>query len=241
VAAALMRVLLTRPHADGEALAAMLRRRGHAVVVSPVMEIRFVEGAQLELAGVQAILATSANGIRALARRTSRRDAPVFAVGPQTAAEARALGFASVKDAQGDSIALAKAVKKWAVANAGILLHPTAKDHTPHLATVLSEEGFHVRTEPLYETIEMPRLTQEAVAQLHAQETDAVMLFSPRSAKLFSTAVGRADLREAMPSLRAICISSAAAEPVSPLGLKEIAIAISPNQDSMIALLETST
>ena len=45
------------------------------------------------LDGVQAILATSANGVRALARRTPRRDLPLFAVGPQTAARGAEAGI----------------------------------------------------------------------------------------------------------------------------------------------------
>lgn len=235
-----MHVLLTRPCADSQTLAEILRQRGHEVVVSPLMEIRFISGEPLDLTGMQAILATSANGIRALASRTSSREIPVFAVGPQTAGQARALGFASVKDAQGDSVTLAQAVTTWASPESGFLLHPTANDHTPHLAAILSEQGFGVRTEPLYETIETPGLTDEAVAQLRAATIDAVMLFSARSARLFAAAVERADIRNAMKHLRALCISRAAAESVSSLGIHSIAIAASPNQDSMIALLETS-
>jgi uroporphyrinogen-III synthase len=234
-----MRVLLTRPRAQSERLATILRRRGHEAIFSPLMEIRFVEGAAaIDLAGVHAILATSANGIRALSERTPQRDIPVFAVGPQTAAAAKALGFGSVKDAQGGSLNLAKAVGMWATPDSGTLVHPTGSDYPPQLARALAKKGFRVRTEVVYETIVTPILTEEAVAQLQAQGLGAVMLFSPRSARLFVTAVETAGLEDSVKGLRAVCISSATAEALGALELHSVAIASSPNQDSLIALLE---
>ncbi len=98
-----------------------------------------------------------------------------------------------------------------------------------------------MRTEILYEGIETLILTEEARTLLRSHAIDAVMLFSPRSAKLFAAAVERADLREAANHVRAVCISRAAAESLSSLGLHSIAIASSPNQDSMLGLLEPST
>ena len=79
-----MRLLVTRPREDGEAFAKLLAARGHEAVVAPVMEVQFLAGPPVPLEGVQAVLATSANGVRALVRRTQRRDVPLFAVGPQT-------------------------------------------------------------------------------------------------------------------------------------------------------------
>ncbi len=69
----------------------------------PLLSVRFHDGPPLALDGAQAILATSANGVRALARRSRARDLPVFAVGPQTAEAAREAGFANVKSADGDA------------------------------------------------------------------------------------------------------------------------------------------
>ncbi len=85
-----MRVLVTRPKEDAEETAQLLAARGHQALVAPLLETRFFDGAALTLEGVQAVLATSANGVRALARRTARRDVPLFAVGPQTAEAAKA-------------------------------------------------------------------------------------------------------------------------------------------------------
>src|ERR1700722_5354367 len=88
-----MRVLVTRPAEDASRTAETLAKLGHAALIAPLLEIRFLDGPGISLAGVQAILATSGNGIRALARRSPRRDIPVFAVGTRTANVARAEGY----------------------------------------------------------------------------------------------------------------------------------------------------
>src|ERR1700733_8459789 len=102
-----MRILITRPIDDGEETARQLSLRGHESLIAPLMTVRFHDGPEVMLDNVQAILATSANGVRALARRTQRRDVAVFAVGSQTAAQAQKLGFTEVKSADGDAEALA--------------------------------------------------------------------------------------------------------------------------------------
>ena len=104
-----MRVLVTRPVEDGEETARQLALRGHQSVLAPLLATQFWDGAEVTLEGVQAILATSANGVRALARRTARRDVPLFAVGPQTAEMAQAEGFSNLRNANGDARALAMA------------------------------------------------------------------------------------------------------------------------------------
>ena len=80
-----MRVINTRPHPDAAALTEVLAGLGHEVIAAPLLEIRF-EGRprSLDLRGVQAVMATSANGVRALAVSTEARDVALFAVGDAT-------------------------------------------------------------------------------------------------------------------------------------------------------------
>ena len=69
-----MRVLVTRPEDDARETAVRLKALGHEPILAPLISIRFIDGPDIDLAGVQALIATSSNGVRALARRTSRRD-----------------------------------------------------------------------------------------------------------------------------------------------------------------------
>ena len=88
-----MRILITRPREDAAALAEKLKARGHDVIVEPMLEIRPVAGAKVDLQGVQAVVFSSANGVRAFALAESRRDLPALCVGDTTAAAAREAGF----------------------------------------------------------------------------------------------------------------------------------------------------
>ncbi|MBM3519006.1 MAG: uroporphyrinogen-III synthase, partial [Alphaproteobacteria bacterium] len=97
-----MRVLITRPRAEAERLAADLAARGIESLIEPVLEVRFRDVALPDPARFQAFLCTSANGARGLAAMTARRDAPLYAVGDATARAAEALGFAKVVSAAGD-------------------------------------------------------------------------------------------------------------------------------------------
>ena len=57
-----MRILVTRPVEDGEETARQLALRGHQSVLAPLLTTEFWDGPEVALEGVQAILATSANG-----------------------------------------------------------------------------------------------------------------------------------------------------------------------------------
>ena len=118
-----MRVLITRPRPDAEALAALLRERGIESLIEPLLEIIPTPVPALDLDDVQALLLTSANGASALAHKTDRRDLVVFVVGPATAATARDAGFADVTVADGDVAALADLVESRLDAAGGALLH----------------------------------------------------------------------------------------------------------------------
>ena len=88
-----MKVLITRAEQEAERLAQLLAARGFDSVIEPMLAIRFLpQSAQILapfLAGAQAVLFTSANGARAFAAATPRRDFRVLAVGEATADAAR--------------------------------------------------------------------------------------------------------------------------------------------------------
>lgn len=218
-----MRVLVTRPREDAGRIAEILRARGHKPVIAPLLETRFRDGPEIALDGVQAVLATSANGVRALVRRTPRRDVPVFAVGPQTAEEARDAGFADVRNADGDAKALAEAARRWARPGGGALLHVKGAEGDGSLAASL--DGFDARRLVLYDVT-------ETGAAIDLDSIDAVLLFSPRSARIFAArAPESADVI-------AICISAATARALGARAFKAVRIAAKPNQDALLACLD---
>lgn len=228
-----MKILVTRPLEDGIEIAARLAELGHEAVLAPLLEPRFFEGPEPELGDVKAILATSANGVRALIRRTARRDLPLFAVGPQTAAEAQKAGFTDVRSADGDAVALAAATSHWAAPGA-TLLHVCGEDAAGTLADRLEAQGFVVRRAVLYGVEPAPGLPQSARAALKQNGLDAVMFFSPKSARLFL------ELASDLPfgRLTALCISPATAKVLPDGAFARMLVAEKPNQAAMLALTE---
>lgn len=232
-----MRLLLTRPEEDAARTAAALEALGHEVILAPLMTIAFCDGPPLALDAVQALLITSANGVRALARRTARRDLPVFAVGAQSAAAAAAAGFCHIRAADGDVEALAKAVVGWADPHGGPLFYAAARDIRVDLAALLAPSGFTVRQEVLYAAVPAERLPAEAISALATGRADGVLLYSPRSAALFMAAVQQAGLADACAGLTAYCLSPAVAAALAGLKCGGYAIAPNPDQASLLALL----
>src|SRR5258708_3879003 len=102
-----MHALITRPLEDAKPLADLLQARSVDCVVEPLLEIVAKPDAEVDLDGVQALLFTSANGVRAFAAHSTRRDLKVLTVGDGSADAARAAGFTDVTAAAGDVDALA--------------------------------------------------------------------------------------------------------------------------------------
>ena len=171
--------------------------------------------------------------MRAFVRRTPRRDFSVFAVGPQTAEEARKSGFTEVRNADGDAKALALAATLWA-AKKGILLHVCGEDAPGTLAENLILRGFKVRRCPLYAIEPAASLPDEARVALQTRALDAAMFFSPKSARIFGV------LADGLPTenLTALCISRATAQALAPMPFARIAVAARPNQAAILALLD---
>jgi uroporphyrinogen-III synthase len=232
-----MRVLVTRPAEDAIETAALLRERGHEPVIAPLLGVRYHDGPPLDLDGVRALLATSANGVRAFARRTAGRGLSIFAVGSQTAETARAAGFADVRNADGNSENLANAVRGWASPGDGVLLHAAGAEAEGRLADILIAAGYAVRTAVLYDVPAVAALPDAARAALAGGALDAVLLLSARSAQVFAACVAKADLAPACRRVRAVCISEAAAKPLAGLAFKDIRIAARPNQASLLDCL----
>lgn len=231
-----MRLLVTRPEEDAARLAAELRALGHDVVLAPVMTIVELGDAPLPLEDVQAVLATSANGVRAFVRRSPRRDLPLYAVGDATARTARAAGFATVRSANGDVDALAHLVARSLARAGGPLLHVTGSVAAGDLSGRLEGLGFTVNRAVLYRAEPARSLAPEAAAALKAGTLDGVLLFSPRTARLFvelAQAAGAGLLSAAV----GYCLSRAVANVAAPGGFARLVVAEKPNQASLFAAL----
>lgn len=232
-----MRILVTRPRDDAEETASKLAARGHEAVFAPLLDIKFRAGVEIALGDIQAVLITSANGIRGLAARTKRRDVKVLAVGAQSANAAREVGFVDVEDAGGDAQALAGLAIAFLDPQGGALLHASGAETRGHLADILSVRGFTVRSEVLYDAVAATMLPPEARTALTNGALDAALFFSPRTARIFADIMAREGLNAAWRGVDAICISEATALELRTLSFRDVRTAAAPNQDALLALL----
>jgi len=229
-----MRLAVTRPLADSVLLKSALEARGHDVILCPLMEIRLCD-TSLDLTGVQALIATSANGVRALARATSRRDLPLFAVGPATGDAARLAGFAQIEIAGGDSAALVKLVQVRLLPGAGRLLHAAGSVVAGDLKGDLEKAGFAVERQILYEARACGALPPALGDALRSQALDGILLFSPRTARLLAQYVNDAGLTGMLGGVAAFCLSPAVAEAARVLPFARIAVADTPHEAALVA------
>ena len=217
------RIWVTRAQPQAEATAARLRALGLEPIVAPVLEIRPIVDAAVDLAGVDALAFTSAAGVSAFAALSARRDLIVFAVGDATAETARGAGFVDVRSAGGDVHALAALI---AAAAPALVLNPTAAEPAADLPALLAAQGVAARSALVYET-------RETVLEAAPASLAGVLVHSAKAAR----AVARLLAGSRVSGITIYAISLTASAPLAGLELHRIVIAPSPNEAALLGLL----
>jgi uroporphyrinogen-III synthase len=233
-----LRALITRPRAEAAGLADALASRGIEAIVEPMLDIHYRDAPAPDLAGVQAILCTSANGARALARLSAERERPVFAVGDSTAGRARAEGFVRVESAGGNVADLARVVRERLRPGDGPLLHVAGTEIAGDLAGELRTHGFEVERAVLYDARPAAGLSAATVRALASGIVNFALFFSPRTAAIFVGLAQRAGLAEALRGVTAFSISAAAEAALAGTSFRERCIAETPDQRGLLAALD---
>lgn len=232
-----MHVLLTRPREDSERLAADLRACGHRVTLAPMLLIRPLGGGAIDVAGAQAILFTSVNGVRTGAARLSRRDRPVFAVGDRTAQAARRAGFADVRSADGDAGDLAALIAKTLTPQDGPLLHMAGADVGDRLADAARKAGFGLQREIVYEAAPAQTLPADAAKAIDEGDIDLVLLYSPRTARRFVELAGPDAIARVHAGMLSAAVADAALKAAGGARFKGVTVAPAPNQAALLEAL----
>jgi uroporphyrinogen-III synthase len=232
------RALITRPVEDAQPLADALAAHGIEAVIEPLLTISALPTQLPPLDGVRALLFSSANGVRAFAAKSERRDLAVFAVGPATAEAARAAGFTAIETAEGDAEALARLVVERLKPDEGRLIHVAGSTVTGDLAGGLAAQGYAIERIALYDAVPADALSARVADELAAGRIDWVLLFSPRTAAIFARLVRNAGRADALKLCTALCLSPAVAEAVSSLPWHRVRITTRPDQANLLALAE---
>lgn len=240
-----MKILLTRPVADSEVLAARLEAAGHTARVAPVMEITAtpIIPATLNGEGVVALAVTSRNAVAALTASTLSRDLPVYVVGSATWDAVEDAGFANVRTADGDVSALANLIISEERLAKGKILYLTGRHRAGDLVGALTTAGLNVEACVVYEAVAVDELPENARRTLLAGEIDAAMIYSPRSAEVFLSLIQAEPEYEALISalknVVAIAISENVADRLGSDVWRSVITAPAKTSAGVIAALET--
>jgi uroporphyrinogen-III synthase len=230
----LKRVLITRPEPGASETAERVAALGLFPIVAPILSITTKHLRPPNRAA--ATVLTSRNAIAACP--SLLHDRPLFAVGTATATQASQAGFDCVFSADGDATALVQLVADTLSPSAGPLFLPVGRGQGSDLATSLRKRGFRVFRRIAYNATGVPALPKAAAESLRLGQVTAVMFFSGETARHFVRLLQAAKLTEVARDIEAVSISERAAMALRPLPWRRISVAVKPNQDAMLALLQ---
>jgi len=230
-----VRLLVTRPGSDGARTAALLRARGHEVVLAPLLRIESVDF-ELPDKAWSAVVMTSANAARAVAdhpRRETITALEVFTVGRHTAEAARAAGFRTVHSADGDKDDLADLLRACLGEHSAPLLYLAGEERAGDLAV----GGAPIVTVVAYRAVKAERFAPAVAAALGQGALDGVLHFSARTAQAYLDCAARERLLECALAPVHFCLSQQVAQPLVAAGAAAIRIAPRPDEAAMIELI----
>jgi uroporphyrinogen-III synthase len=230
------RVLVTRPQPGASRTAARLEASGFAPFVLPLTETVPL-GVSLPQGDVAALIVSSANAIRhAPAKLFSLYSGkPVFAVGDETAAAAKAAGFADVRSSAGNAADLARDVAAGLPAGSPTV-YLCGRVRLDTLEAQLAGRGLDVLPVETYDTHErLP--SQQELAMLDAGgPIGATLVYSAKGAaslaRLVSPRAGTMFRNTAF-----ICISPRVARELGDVASGSVMAAETPDEDAMFDLL----
>src|SRR6266481_3553489 len=239
-----MAVLVTRPHPDAEATAAALRAKGLEVLLAPMLRFEPVAFHDDADARYGAVIVTSANALRGIEPHLAGSRLlrlPLFAVGAHTASAAQSAGFHNVIPASGDVASLRDcvlaSVKVRELKKASTLLYLAGADIARDLAGELGERGFTVVTHTTYRMIPATSLPREVCDAFVANEVEAVLHYSRRSARAFLDAARAGGVEISALALPQCCISAAVASILRDAGATQVTAAAQSDENALFEAL----
>jgi uroporphyrinogen-III synthase len=235
-----MRVVLTRPQDDSERTAAVLRTKGHDVLIAPLLRVEPIDAKLTPAWG--GIVITSANAVAAVASSAARdglTKLPLYAVGKRTADAARAAGFTDIVTAGGDVRDLLRKIVARRADDKGPLLYLAGEDRSGDLIGDLAVRGIAAEMAVVYRAAAVP-FSVALIDALKAGEVEAVLHFSKRSAESYLAGAEAAQVAAQALETSHFCLSAQIAVPLQAAGAPRVVIAKRPDEAAMIELVTAS-
>lgn len=229
-----MLIAVTRPDEDSGPLQAKLEAMGHEPVAAPLLTIAPRDGAVIPDRHWQAVAVTSANGIRALPEGALAKTVRMLTVGPQSLKAALAAGYRAEAHG-GDVHGLARFIRDNLCYEDGPILYLSGQETAGDLEGQLNAAGFECVRVVLYDAVPASTLGAAAAA-LSQGHLDGVLLYSPRSAKIWRGLVEEAGFTKESERIQHFCLSPNVAAVLPENWPRRVAS--SPDETAMLALLE---
>jgi len=228
-------VLITRPKEYAFPLAERLRGCGYEVFVEPLLTIKPVFNDLPNLQEMDAVLLTSRSALIGLRNsEVSRNDdflssllrSPCYCIGEKTAEDAKRLGFPDVKIFDASALA-GKSV-----------LHICGEDVSDSVRQEIGNAGLNITEWQVYKAEAANNLSEALTYGMKTGGIDAVLIFSPRSARIFRSLIEKNGLSACCAGLYAIGISKAAVSVIGDMGFSKAVSAENATEDSVISCLQ---
>jgi uroporphyrinogen-III synthase len=235
-----VRVLVTRPEAEGERTAARLRALGHEVWLAPLLRIESASDLTFGPGAWAGVAFTSANAVRAVAshpRLAELATLAAYTVGARTREAAMAAGFARAFSAEGDVADLVRLVES----NADDLLpilYFAGSERAGDLAAALAPTGRSVETVIAYRARIVSDFDADVRDAIAHRGIEAVLHYSARSAAAFLAAAEAMGIMDFAKGAKHFCLSAQVAAPLRAAGARNVSIAAAPNESALVDLIE---
>jgi uroporphyrinogen-III synthase len=183
----------------------------------------------------KAVMITSSNALPAIAHWP--KALPCFCVGTRTAEAAKQAGFLSVIEAGGDGAALVERLKAEGFAAGCTIVHPCGAEKAMDYGAALASIGLVYQPVEAYRAQAVDVLPLEAASALRDGTLQAVLHFSPRSARLFTGLCDKAGLRSRAEALTHYCLSQSVADALGASYFRHSISAYFPSEDDLLSML----
>ncbi|MEL7050122.1 MAG: uroporphyrinogen-III synthase, partial [Pseudomonadota bacterium] len=220
---------------------------------SPVLSIVPEPEPDFNVSGVTGVVFSSRNAITVVSGWTcldALRAKPAFCVGPKTASLARDAGFDVVGDVAATAVELADVLIRHCKLGEGNGDQNSLSNHrivqfaganvAADLVGRIRAAGYGAEKVVVYRAEAARDLTDEARIALTDECINAVVLYSPRSAKVFRELIDTTELGDKLNGVSLLCLSANVAAELEHVGemAARVAVAEKPNGKEMLALID---
>jgi uroporphyrinogen-III synthase len=237
----LSHVLITRPQPEAAELRDRLTALGRTSLIDPLLSVEHLDPSLDRQAPYQAIMVTSGNALRALARHPDRLawaiTRPLFAVGPATAALGKSLGFSRVIQGPGTAAELADTIRAQLRPDGGPLLNLTGEITAFDLVAALRPMGYAVDSMVMYRMVAAQALMPGTITRLTRGDIGAVIVLSKRTVETYVALIEKHNILEYITNIPHLCLSGTIADALRPLGPVPVLVPAHPNIEELLALV----